>query len=64
MGSGLIRLPEGTPTPARRGVDFQQLCDGLPTDLPDFTGRGIFDTRARFVTGDPGANFGATAPEV
>ena len=62
-GSGLIRLPEGTPTPATRGVEFQQLCDGLLTDLPGvFTGRGSFDTRARFVTGDPGANFGATAP--
>ena len=46
-----------------RGVDFQQLCDGLRTDLPgDSTGRGSFDTRAHFVTGDPGANFGATAP--
>ena len=49
--------------PAPRRVDFQQLCDGLRTDLPgDSTGRGSFDTRAHFVTGDPGANFGATAP--
>ena len=56
VGSGLIR-------PCPRGVDFQQFCDGLRTDLPgDSTGRGSFDTRARFVTGDPGANFGATAP--
>ena len=63
VGSGLIRLPEVTPRTPARGVDFQQLCDGLRTDLPgDSTGRGSFDTRARFVTGDPGANFGATAP--
>ena len=64
VGSGLIRLPEVTArAPAPRGVDFQQLCDGLRADLPgDSTGRGSFDTRAHFVTGDPGANFGATAP--
>ena len=43
--------------------EFQQFCDGLRTDLPgDFDGRGSFDTRTRFVAGEPGAKFGATAP--
>ena len=44
-------------------LDFQQFCDRLRTDLPgDSHGRGSFDTSARFVAGDPGAKFGATAP--
>ena len=46
-----------------RGVDFQQFCDRLRTDLRgDSHGRGSFDTSARFVAGDPGARFGAAAP--
>ena len=46
-----------------RNVEFQQFCDRLRTDLPgDSHGRGCFDTSARFVAGDPGAKFGATAP--
>ena len=63
-GKGLIRFPAVTPrTPARGGVVFQQLRDGLRAELPgDFNRRGSFDTRTRFVAGDPGANFGATAP--
>ena len=64
VGNGLIRLPAVTPRiSAPGGVGFQQLCDGLRTELPgDSTGRGSFDTRANFVAGDPGAKFGATAP--
>ena len=50
-------------TPGPKNVDFQQFCDRLRTDLPgDSHGRGSFDTSARFVAGDPGAKFGATAP--
>ena len=61
---GLTRMPAVTPrTPAPRNVEFQQFCDRLRTDLPgDSHGRGCFDTSARFVAGDPGAKFGATAP--
>ena len=61
---GLTRLPADTPRiPGPKGVDFQQFCDRLRTDLPgDSHGRGSFDTSARFVAGDPGARFGAAAP--
>ena len=64
VGKGLTRLPADTPrTPGPRNVDFQQFCDRLRTDLPgDSHGRGSFDTSARFVAGDPGAKFGASAP--
>ena len=64
VGKGLIRLPTVTPrTSAPKSVGFQQFCDGLRTDLPgDSLGRGSFDTSTRFVAGDPGAKFGATAP--
>ena len=64
VGKGLTRMPADTPrTPAPRNVDFQQFCDRLRTDLGgDSHGRGSFDTSARFVAGDPGAKFGATAP--
>ena len=64
VGKGLTRLPADTPrTPGPKGVDFQQFCDRLRTDLPgDSHGRGSFDTSARFVVGDPGARFGAAAP--
>ena len=64
VGKGLIRLPAVNPrTPAPKSVGFQQFCDGLRTDLPgDSLGRGSFDTSTRFVAGDPGAKFGATAP--
>ena len=63
-GKGQIRLAAVTPrTPDPKSVGFQQFCDGLRTDLPgDSFGRGSFDTSARFVAGDPGAKFGATAP--
>ena len=63
-GKGLTRMLADTPrTPGPRNVDFQQFCDRLRTDLPgDSHGRGSFDTSARFVAGDPGAQFGATAP--
>ena len=61
---GLTRLPADTPrTPGPTGVNFQQFCDRLRTDLPgDSHGRGSFDTSARFVAGDPGARFGDSAP--
>ena len=61
---GLTRLPAVTPrTPSPNGVDFQQFCDQLRTDLPgDSHGRRSFDTSARFVAGDPGARFGDAAP--
>ena len=61
---GLTRLPADTPrTPGPKGVNFQQFCDRLRTDLPgDSHGRGSFDTSARFVAGDPGARFGDSAP--
>ena len=64
VGKGLIRLPAVTPrTPPPKSVGFQQFCDGLSTDLPgDSYGRGSFDTSTRFVAGDPGAKFGASAP--
>ena len=64
VGKGLTRMPADTPrTPGPRNVDFQQFCDRLRMDLPgDSHGRGSFDTSARFVAGDPGAKFGATAP--
>ena len=64
VGKGLTRMPADTPrTPGPKNVDFQQFCDRLQTDLPgDSLGRGSFDTSARFVAGDPGAKFGATAP--
>ena len=54
----------GTPrTPGPKGVNFQQFCDQLRTNLPgDSQGRGSFDTRTRFVAGDPGARFGSAAP--
>ena len=57
-------MPAVTPrTPGPKNVEFQQFCDRLRTDLPgDSHGRGSFDTSARFVAGDPGAKFGATAP--
>ena len=43
---GLTRLPADTPrTPGPTGVNFQQFCDRLRTDLPgDSHGRGSFDT--------------------
>ena len=61
---GLTRLPADTPrTPGPKGVNLQQFCDRLRTDLPgDSHGRGSFDTSARFVAGDPGARFGDSAP--
>ena len=64
VGKGLTRLPADTPrTPGPRNVEFQQFCDRLRADLPgDSHGRGSFDTSARFVAGDPGAKFGASAP--
>ena len=63
VGDGLINLPAASNMPAPKSVGFQQFCDGLRTDLPgDSYGRGSFDTSARFVAGDPGAKFGATAP--
>ena len=64
MGKGLTRLPAETPrTPGPKGVNFQQFCDQLRTDLPgDSQGRRSFDTRTRFVAGDPGARFGSAAP--
>ena len=62
-GDGLIKLPAASDMAAPKSVGFQQFCDGLRTDLPgDSYGRGSFDTSARFVAGDPGAKFGATAP--
>ena len=64
VGKGLTRLPADTPrTPGPKGVNFQQFCDQLRTNLPgDSHGRGSFDTRTRFVAGDPGARFGSAAP--
>eukprot|EP00434_Breviolum_minutum_P037054 symbB.v1.2.032844.t1/scaffold3995.1/size82977/8 len=64
VGKGLTRLPAETPrTPGPEGVNFQQFCDQLRTNLPgDSQGRGSFDTRTRFVAGDPGARFGSAAP--
>ena len=64
VGKGLTRLPAETPrTPGPKGVNFQQFCDQLRTDLPgDSQGRRSFDTRTRFVAGDPGARFGSAAP--
>ena len=64
VGKGLTRLPADTPrTPGPKGVNFQQFCDQLRTDLPgDSQGRRSFDTRTRFVAGDPGARFGSAAP--
>ena len=61
---GLTRMPAVTPiTPFSKGVNFQQFCDRLRTDLPgDSSERRSFDTRARFVVGDPGARFDAAAP--
>ena len=63
-GRGLTRMPAVTPRlPDPRGVNFQQFCDQLWTDLPgDHHGRESFDTSARFVVGDPGARFGSAAP--
>ena len=62
-GNGQLRLAMTPRTPDPKSVGFQQFCDGLRTDLPgDSFGRGSFDTSARFVAGDPGAKFGATAP--
>ena len=64
VGKGLTRLPADTPrTPGPKGVNFQQFCDQLRTNLPgDSHGRGSFDTSTRFVAGDPGARFGSAAP--
>jgi len=63
VGNGLVRFPGASSLPAPKSVEFQQFCEGLHTDLPgDFDRRGSFDTRTRFVAGDPGAKFGATAP--
>ena len=64
VGKGLTELPGDTPrTPGPTGVNFQQFCDQLQTDLPgDSRGRRSFDTRTRFVAGDPGARFGSAAP--
>ena len=64
VGKSLIRLPADTPrTPSPKEVNFQQFCDQLRTDLPgDSQGRRSFDTRTRFVAGDPSARFGSTAP--
>ena len=63
-GRGLTRMPAVTPRlPGPKGVNFQQFCDQLWTDLPgDHYGRESFDTSARFVVGDPGARFGSAAP--
>ena len=57
-------MPAVTPRlPGPKGVNFQQFCDQLWTDLPgDHHGRESFDTSARFVVGDPGARFGSAAP--
>ena len=57
-------LPAKTPrTPGPKRVNFQQFCDQLRTNLPgDSQGRGSFDTRTRFVAGDPGARFGSAPP--
>ena len=64
VGKGLTQLPGDTPrTPGPKGANFQQFCDQLQTDLPgDSRGRRSFDTRTRFVAGDPGARFGSAAP--
>ena len=61
---GLTKLPAATPlTPSSMGVNFQQFCDRLCRDLPgDSTKRECFDTRTRFVVGDPGARFNDLAP--
>ena len=42
VGKGLTRLPADTPrTPGPKGVNFQQFCDQLRTNLPgDSHGRG------------------------
>ena len=41
--------------PSPKRVNFQQFCEQLRTDLPgDSQGRRSFDTRTRFVAGDPG----------
>ena len=55
VGKGFTQLPGDTPrTPGPKGVNFQQFCDQLQTDLPgDSRGRRSFDTRTRFVAGDP-----------
>ena len=64
VGKGLTQLPADTPRlPGPKGVNFQQFCEELRTDLPgDSQGRRSFDTRTRFVAGDPGARFGFAAP--
>ena len=64
VGKGLTQLPADTPRlPGPKEVNFQQFCEELRTDLPgDFQGRRSFDTRTRFVAGDPGARFGSAAP--
>ena len=64
VGKGLTQLPADTPRlPGPKGVNFQQFCEELRTDLPgDSQGRRSFDTRTRFVAGDPGARFGSAAP--
>ena len=61
---GLTKLPAVTPlTPSSLGVNFPQFCDRLCRDLPgDSTKRECFDTRTRFVVGDPGARFNDLAP--
>ena len=64
VGKGLTQLPADTPRlPGPKGVNFQQFCEQLRTDLcGDSQGRRSFDTRTRFVAGDPGARFGSAAP--
>ena len=61
---GLIKLPAVTLlTSSSLEVIFQQFCDRLCRDLPgDSTKRECFDTRTRFVVGNPDARFNDFAP--
>ena len=61
---GLTKLRAATLLTSRSmGVNFQQFCDRLCRGLPgDSTKRECFDTRTRFVVGDPGARFNDLAP--
>ena len=54
VGKGLTRLlAETLRTLGPKGVNFQQFCDQLRTDLPgDSQERRSFDTRTRFVAGE------------